>query len=68
MLRDHLPFGEVPIKFYMQKRDSHTGSGPGPVLEEDEGEIELIDSYDDEEYDELARDDVARDEVERDET
>ncbi|MFO1063625.1 MAG: hypothetical protein U0892_07150 [Pirellulales bacterium] len=28
VLRDHLPFGEVPIKFYMQKRDSHTGTGP----------------------------------------
>ena len=28
VFRDHLPFGEVPIKFYLQKRDSHTGQGP----------------------------------------
>jgi GTP-binding protein len=34
VLRDHLPFGEVPIKFYMQKRDSHTGLGPGTEAED----------------------------------
>ena len=28
VFRDNLPFGEVPIKLYLQKRDSHGGSGP----------------------------------------
>jgi GTP-binding protein len=29
VLRDHLPFGEVPIKLYLRKRDSHGGGRPG---------------------------------------
>ena len=45
--RDHLPFGEVPIKFYMQKRDSGSPKPKGMSSEgveiEDE---ELIDSDD----------------------
>ncbi len=28
VFRDNLPFGEVPIKLYLQKRDSHGGGGP----------------------------------------
>ena len=45
ILRDHLPFGEVPIKLYLQKRDSHTGLGPRPETEDDiEPEIEEFES------------------------
>jgi GTP-binding protein len=60
VLRDHLPFGEVPIKFYLQKRDSHTGQGP----------IEAPDEYIDQpgEDDELEGDEIAAsDEFEREE-
>lgn len=46
VLRDHLPFGEVPIKFYMQKRDSHTGLGPGEDIEGAIGEEPLMDDED----------------------
>lgn len=35
VLRDHLAFGEVPIKLYLQKRDSHTGVGPAKQTEEE---------------------------------
>jgi GTP-binding protein len=47
VLRDHLPFGEVPIKFYLQKRDSHTGAGPGEDLEpiDDEHDLDDEDAY-----------------------
>ena len=43
VMRDHLPFGEVPIKLYLQKRDSHTGLGPTTNNEQqtEEGEFEL---------------------------
>lgn len=36
VLRDHLAFGEVPIKLYLQKRDSHTGVGPAKQDEPEE--------------------------------
>jgi GTP-binding protein len=37
--RDHLPFGEVPIKFYMQKRDS---GSPKPKRLSADG-VEMVD-------------------------
>lgn len=51
VLRDHLPFGEVPIKFYLQKRDSHTGQGP---TESPDDYIEVPSDDDDLETDEMA--------------
>ncbi len=51
--RDHLPFGEVPIKFYMQKRDS--GSPKPKRLSADGVEMvdeeELIEPMDDDDFD-----------------
>lgn len=60
VLRDHLPFGEVPIKFYLQKRDSHTGQGPA---EEPEEYIEAPEEGDELEENEI----VAGDEFDREE-
>ena len=63
VLRDHLPFGEVPIKFYLQKRDSHTGLGPsdqGGGIPGVEHSLEDEDAYidlpgdDDDDYEEFA--------------
>ncbi len=46
VLRDHLPFGEVPIKFYLQKRDSHTGAGPAEDLTSLEDELQPVEDDD----------------------
>ena len=65
VLRDHLPFGEVPIKFYLQKRDSHTGLGPSEQgagipgvehsLEDEDAYIDLPGEDDDDDaYEEFA--------------
>ncbi len=52
--RDHLPFGEVPIKFYMQKRDS---GSPRPKFASPDGvealgnEEDLIEPFDEDDFD-----------------
>jgi GTPase len=62
VLRDYLPFGEVPIKFYLQKRDSHTGQGPGAEEVADEGLADQEFADDEFADDEFADDEFADDE------
>jgi GTP-binding protein len=66
VFREHCPFGEVPIKLYLQKRDSGEGGGSRPksnVAGENDMDESIEDEFMDDDEDAIGEGEAFQDEL-----